>query len=89
MSTADERHPAESYVHADPLDDRHHDRRPPDIDIPVDRVVFGVGLALTVAFVAWGILGPESLAKTATTVLNATIDATGWVYVLVTAGLSP
>jgi glycine betaine transporter len=86
MSTADDHPTAENYVHADPLDDRHHVRRPPDIDVPVDRVVFGVGMALTVAFVAWGVLGPESLASTATTVLDATIDATGWAYVLATAG---
>jgi glycine betaine transporter len=75
----------EHYVHTDPLDDHRHPR-PADVDIPVDRIVFGIGMALTVAFVAWGVIGPESLAATATAILNVIIGATGWIYVLVTAG---
>jgi len=85
MSTPDDHSHHEHYVHVDPLDDHHHGQ-PADVTVPVDRVVFTVGIALTVAFVAWGVLAPESLAATATAVLGAMIDATGWVYVLVTAG---
>jgi choline/carnitine/betaine transport len=78
-------HPQERYVHTDPLDDRTHPRAT-DVDMPVDRVVFGVGLALTLAFVAWGVISPTSLAATATAVLNAIVGGTGWIYVLVTGG---
>ena len=60
--------------------------RAADHDSPVDNVVFGVGMALTVAFVLWGVIAPKSLATTASTILGKLIDATGWVYVLVTAG---
>ena len=84
MNTSHDHH-HEHYVHTDPLDDHHHPR-PADVDIPVDRIVFGTGMALTVAFVAWGVIGPESLAETATAILNVIIGATGWIYVLVTAG---
>ena len=80
MSTHDEH-----FVHADPTDDHHH-ARAADVAVPVDKVVFGIGMALTVAFVAWGVIAPESLAATATAVLGAMIDGTGWIYVLVTAG---
>jgi glycine betaine transporter len=80
MSTGDD-----GYVHADPTDPGVHPRAA-DVDTPVDRKVFAVGMALTVAFVAWGVIAPESLAATATAILDATIDATGWIYILVTAG---
>ena len=53
---------------------------------PVDRVVFGVGMALTTAFMLWGVLAPESLASTAEKLLGRTIDATGWIYVLASGG---
>jgi glycine betaine transporter len=76
---------AERYVHATPDDDRRHPRAA-DVDRPVDRTVFVAGLALTLAFVLWGVISPTSLATAATTVLDRMIDATGWVYVLVTAG---
>ena len=77
--------PDEHFVHADPTDLREHERAA-DVSVPVDRVVFGGGIALTVAFVAWGVLAPESLATTANAVLSAVIDGTGWVFVLATAG---
>jgi glycine betaine transporter len=73
------------FVHAAPDDDRTHPRAA-DVDQPVDRTVFIAGLALTLAFVLWGVLSPSSLATAASTVLAKMIDATGWVYVLVTAG---
>jgi choline/carnitine/betaine transport len=63
-----------------------HEIRAVDRDAPVDYIVFGASMALTVAFVLWGVIAPASLANTATSVLNATIDATGWIYVLTTFG---
>jgi glycine betaine transporter len=53
---------------------------------PVDRVVFGAGMALTTAFMLWGVIAPESLASTAEKLLGRTIDATGWIYVLASGG---
>jgi glycine betaine transporter len=64
-----------------------HELRAVDREAPVDYVVFGGSLALTVAFVLWGVIAPENLATTANTVLGGLIDATGWVYVLTTFGL--
>ncbi|MGY1761607.1 BCCT family transporter [Geodermatophilus sp. SYSU D00779] len=75
----------ERFVHAAPDDDRMHPRAA-DVDQPVDRTVFIAGLALTLAFVLWGVISPSSLATVASTVLAKMIDATGWVYVLVTVG---
>ncbi|MGF9755164.1 BCCT family transporter [Microvirga sp. 0TCS3.31] len=63
-----------------------HEVRASDRDAKVDYVVFGTALAVTVAFVLWGVIAPTSLADTATSVLNATIDGTGWIYVLTTFG---
>ena len=34
----------------------------------------------------WGVISPTSLADTASAVLGRMIDATGWIYVLATAG---
>ncbi|GLY15134.1 BCCT family transporter [Kineosporia rhizophila] len=50
--------------------------------LPTDRVVFGVSAALVVAFIAWGVLGTDSLSETASTVLEAVIEGGGWAFVL-------
>jgi glycine betaine transporter len=63
-----------------------HEVRAVDREAGVDYTVFGVAMAITVGFVLWGVVAPTSLADTATTVLNATIYATGWIYVLSTFG---
>ncbi len=63
-----------------------HEVRAADRDAKVDYVVFGTAMAVTIAFVLWGVFAPTSLADTATSVLNATIDGTGWIYVLTTFG---
>lgn len=73
------------YVHADPTDSGHHERAA-DVDAPVDKVVLGIGLAATIAFVLWGVLAPKSLSDTASAVLSVVIDSTGWIYVLATVG---
>jgi choline/carnitine/betaine transport len=45
-----------------------------------DRTVFGVAILLAVAFLAWGVLGGDSLASTASTVLAWVIEYTGWFF---------
>ncbi len=52
----------------------------------VDKVVFGAGLALVVAFVIWGATSPENLAATAATALGYVTDTTGWLFILAGAG---
>ena len=64
-----------------------HPVRAVDREAPIDYVVFGGSLAVTAAFVLWGVIAPENLAETANNVLGGLIDATGWVYVLTTFGL--
>ncbi|MBY4108186.1 BCCT family transporter [Rhodococcus fascians] len=78
-------HPREHFVHAAP-DDDGTDGNSPDASIPVDKVVFGGGIGLTIAFVIWGVVAPQSLAATASAVLAAITDATGWAYILATSG---
>ncbi|MET0451347.1 MAG: BCCT family transporter [Mycobacterium sp.] len=73
------------FVHADPGDDRAHPRAE-DVDAPVDKVVFVTAMAVTVGLVLWGVFSPSSLASTATAVLGKVLDATGWMYILATAG---
>ena len=77
-----------------PNTNEHHHHLAPDVPTndpvhenqPVDRVVFGVGMALSTAFMLWGVVAPESLASTAEKLLGRTIDATGWIYVLASGG---
>jgi len=64
-----------------------HPVRAVDLEAPIDYVVFGGSLAVTAAFVLWGVIAPENLAETANNILGGLIDATGWVYVLTTFGL--
>lgn len=63
-----------------------HETRAVDQEAPVDYTVFGVAMALTIGFVLWGVIAPTNLANTATSVLDAVIDGTGWIYVLSTFG---
>ena len=52
-----------------------------------DKVVFGVAAALTVVFLAWGVLGTDSLINVANSVLNeGIIPYGGWAFVLVASG---
>lgn len=52
----------------------------------VDKVVFGAGLALVVAFVIWGATNPDNLAATAEKALGYVTDTTGWLFILAGAG---
>jgi choline/carnitine/betaine transport len=53
---------------------------------PVDKVVFGVSAALMVAFIAWGVLGTDSLSTVASTVLGGIMTGGGWAFVLAASG---
>jgi glycine betaine transporter len=60
-----------------------------DNDRPVvDRVILGSGLALILAFLVWGVVNPEGLATTAGDALGKVTKATGWLFVLSTAGFA-
>ncbi|MBY6685680.1 BCCT family transporter [Rhodococcus sp. BP-149] len=83
MVTREHEHHGDHFVHAAPDDDRT-DIEPDDAKLPVDKVVFIGGLLLTLAFVGWGVISPASLASTASAILAAIIDGTGWAYVLAT-----
>lgn len=53
---------------------------------PLDKVVFGIAAGLTVAFIAWGVLGSASLGRAASAVLGGIITAGGWAFVLTASG---
>ncbi len=79
MATKQPSKPIDTGVGASPPADR-------DVSHPVDRIVFGVALVLTVAFVVWGIAHPPSLSSVATATLAVVIDNLGWAFVLATTG---
>ena len=51
-----------------------------------DWVVFGVGAALAVIFVLWGVLGTESLSTASSAMLSGVIRAGGWFFILAATG---
>jgi choline-glycine betaine transporter len=53
---------------------------------PVDRVVFGVAAAITVAFIAWGVFATDNLSAVAKAVLDGIITGGGWAFVLAASG---
>jgi len=57
-----------------------------DRHFPLDRVVFTVAACLTVAFIAWGVLGTTSLSRAASAVLGGVITGGGWAFVLAASG---
>ena len=59
------------------------DHRPDNLKLDaigkgVDKVIFGVVAALTIAFVIWGFFGTDSLSNASTTALGWVMNATGW-----------
>ena len=71
--------------------DRHQgDRRREgvrdDSGLPLDRIVFGIAAALSVAFVLVGWFWPDELADKTTTVLTWITENFGWLFVLTSAG---
>jgi choline/carnitine/betaine transport len=57
-----------------------------DLPQPVDRWVFGTAGVLTVAFIAWGVFGTDSLGAVTTAVLNGVMKGGGWAFVLAATG---
>lgn len=51
-----------------------------------DKVVFGVAAVITLGFVAWGVLGTDSLASASKTSLSWIIGNLGWAFVLAASG---
>ena len=51
-----------------------------------DWVVFGVGAALAVIFVAWGVVGTESLSAASSAMLSGVIRSGGWFFILAATG---
>ncbi|KAA1010976.1 BCCT family transporter, partial [Pseudonocardia sp. EV170527-09] len=47
-----------------------------------DRTVFGIGAALALLFVVWGVAAPESLRTTASTMIGALMRGGGWGFIL-------
>lgn len=52
----------------------------------IDPTVFWISVAITVAFVSWGVLGPESVAAVTGAIFDFVITNLGWVFVLATFG---
>ncbi|WP_345747511.1 BCCT family transporter [Streptomyces sp. ODS28] len=51
-----------------------------------DRTVFGVTVALTLAFVVWGAVSTKSLSSVSETMLSGTMKNGGWAFVLAATG---
>ena len=51
-----------------------------------DWVVLGVGAALAVIFVAWGVIGTESLSNVSSAMLSGVIRGGGWGFILAATG---
>lgn len=51
-----------------------------------DWLVFGLGGALAVVFVLWGVLGTESLSSAASTLQSGLIEGGGWAFILAATG---
>lgn len=60
-----------------PLPSEEHHRR-----FGVDKVIFGVTAALSLAFVLWGFLWTTSLGTTSTDALGWVMSNAGWAFVL-------
>ncbi|WP_064696768.1 BCCT family transporter [Rhizobium aegyptiacum] len=57
----------------------------PDTLRQIDRGVFWPAIVIAGSFVLWGVVAPDSLASTATAVLNWIIRVFGWTFVVSTA----
>lgn len=60
-------------------------RSGPDGTAPVDRVVFGVAAAISVAFLVTGVLDPDGMGTGTTEILTWVTDSFGWLFVLTSA----
>ena len=57
-----------------------------DSGLPVDKLVFGVGAALSAAFVLAGVIWPDGMAENTNEVLGWITRNFGWLFVLTSAG---
>ena len=57
-------------------DHRHH----------TDWTVFGVGAAVALAILAWGLISPDSLSNVVSTVLDGVVTGGGWFFILAATG---
>ena len=57
-------------------------RQPHDTGEGMDKVVFGVAAAATIAFVVWGFISPHGLGRASKWALGGTISNFGWLFVL-------
>lgn len=48
----------------------------------LDKVIFGVTAAISVAFVIWGFSAPDNLSTTSTSALDWVVTSAGWLFVL-------
>lgn len=53
-------------------------------DFSTHRVVLGVAAAFVVAFVVWGVVGPDSLTSVSSAALTWVSDSLGWLFSLLT-----
>ncbi|KGH44998.1 glycine/betaine ABC transporter permease [Modestobacter caceresii] len=60
--------------------------REPTAPPQTDRVVFGVSLALVVAFALWGALASDSLSTAVSAAFGTVITNAGWVFVVTSSG---
>lgn len=60
--------------------------REPDGKLPIDKVVFGVAAAISIAFVASGVVAPEAMGDGTSEILAWVTDSFGWLFVLTSAG---
>ncbi|OLL83762.1 High-affinity choline uptake protein BetT [Pseudonocardia sp. Ae263_Ps1] len=51
-----------------------------------DRTVFGVGAALALLFVVWGVADPQGLGDAASTMIDGLMRAGGWGFILAATG---
>ena len=52
----------------------------------LDKVVFGITAAISLGFVAWGILSPTTLSTSSAGALSWVMDAAGWAFILFSSG---
>ena len=52
----------------------------------IDPVIFWISIAITLAFVLWGVFGSENLAAVTGAILGYVIGSFGWVFILSSFG---
>ena len=71
------------------FDTRSHDspQSPAEASAPrVDRIVFGVTAGIVAAILVWGLVSPDTLDRTTTSILTWLVTNLGWLFVLAASG---